>query len=187
MRGTHTMGAAPAARQNERMDLTSASLPRRAALTGLLAVGALGLTACTSSGYPADPEGTLDRVTGGTLRAGAAHHPPFVDVTGAEPAGPESDLVRAFAAERGAHVVWTASGEEALMTALEKGDLDLVVGGLTKESPWTTHASLTRPYAEATGPDGEPVKLVMAVPLGENQMLTALERFLDAHGAEALR
>ena len=154
---------------------------RRLMLSGLLAAAALGSAGCTSSGYPADPQGTLDRITGGTLRAGAAHHPPHVDVTGAEPTGAEADLVRAFAAERGAAVEWTASGEEALMTALEKGDLDLVVGGLTKQSPWTTHAALTRPYAEAEGPDGEPVELVMAVPLGENQLLTALERFLDAH------
>ena len=43
---------------------------RRAALTGLLGGAALGFTACTSSGYPADPDGTLDRVTGGVLRAG---------------------------------------------------------------------------------------------------------------------
>jgi hypothetical protein len=46
---------------------------------------------------------------------------------------------------------------------------------------------MTRDYAEAQGPDGEPVKLVMAVPLGENQMLTALETYFDQHGAEASR
>lgn len=158
--------------------------PRRLVLSGLLATAGLGLAGCTSSGYPADPEGTLDRITGGVLRAGAAHHPPYVDVTGTEPTGSEADLVRRFAQSRGATVEWTPSGEEALMTALEKGDLDVVVGGLTKESPWTTHAGLTRPYAEVTGPDGEKAKLVMAVPLGENQMLGALERFLDEQPQE---
>lgn len=159
-------------------------ITRRLVLSGLLATAGLGLTGCTSSGYPADPEGTLDRITGGVLRAGAAHHPPYVDVTGTEPTGSEADLVRRFAQSRGATVEWTPSGEEALMTALEKGDLDVVVGGLTKESPWTTHAGLTRPYAEVTGPDGEKAKLVMAVPLGENQMLGALERFLDEQPQE---
>lgn len=158
--------------------------PRRRVLSGLLAAAGLGLAGCSSSGYPADPEGTLDRITGGVLRAGAAHHPPYVDVTGAEPAGSEADLVRRFAQSRGANVEWTVSGEEALLTSLEKGDLDIVVGGLTKKSPWTTHASLTRPYAEVTGPDGEQAKLVMAVPLGENQMLGALERFLDEQPQE---
>ncbi|MCG7421322.1 transporter substrate-binding domain-containing protein [Micrococcus porci] len=159
--------------------------PRRTLLTGALAAAGVVLTGCTSSGYPADPDGTLDRITGGTLRVGASHHPPHVDAAGAEPQGPEPDLVRAFAAERDARVEWTVSGEEALMTALKQGDLDLVVGGLTKKSPWTTDAGLTRPYAETTGPDGEKAELVMAVPLGENQFQSALERFLDAHGEEA--
>lgn len=163
------------------------TITRRAALTGLLGGVALGFTACTSSGYPADPDGTLDRVTGGVLRVGASHHPPYVDATGPEPRGSEPDLVRAFAAERNATIEWTVSGEEALMTALKKGDLDLVVGGLTKESPWTSHGSITRDYAEAEGPDGESVKLVMAVPLGENQMLTALEAYFDQRAAEEAR
>lgn len=163
------------------------TITRRAALTGLLGGAALGLAACTSSGYPADPDRTLDRVTGGTLRAGVVHHPPHVDASGAEPAGPEPDLIRSFAAAHDAEIAWTVSGEEALMTALEKGDVDLVAGGLTSDSPWTTHASLTRDYAEAAGPDGEPVKLVMAVPPGENQMLAALEAHLDAQAREAGR
>lgn len=161
--------------------------PRRATLAALLGAAALGLGACTSSGFPADPDGTLDRVSGGTLRAGVVHHPPHVDAAGAEPAGPEPDLIRSFAAAHGAEVAWTVSGEEALMTALEKGDVDVVAGGLTSQSPWTTHASLTRDYAEAAGPDGEPVKLVMAVPPGENQLLSALEAHLDEHGEEAAR
>lgn len=161
--------------------------PRRAVLAALVGAAALGLGACTSSGYPADPEGTLDRISGGTLRAGVVHHPPHVDASGAEPVGREPDLIRAFAAAHGAQVEWTVAGEEALMTALEKGDVDLVAGGLTSKSPWTTHASLTRPYAEGAGPDGEPVELVMAVPLGENQMLSALEAHFDAHAQEAGR
>lgn len=167
--------------------MTAMPATRRSVLAAVLAAAGTGLAACTSSGYPADPEGTLDRVTDGVLRVGASHHPPYVDATGPEPRGSEPDLVRAFAAERNATIEWTVSGEEALMTALKKGDLDLVVGGLTKESPWTSHASITRDYAEAEGPDGESVKLVMAVPLGENQMLTALEAYFDQRAAEEAR
>lgn len=147
---------------------------------GLALTAVLALTGCTSSGYPADPEGTLDRATGGTLHVGVVHHPPYVDATGAEPSGSEVELVEGFARQIGAEIDWTVSGEEAVMTALQKGDLDLVAGGLTSQSPWTTHGAITRDYAEATGPDGKAVKLVMAVPLGENQMLTELERYLDA-------
>jgi membrane-bound lytic murein transglycosylase MltF len=93
--------------------------------------------------------------------------------------------VEGFARQIGAQIEWTVSGEEAVMTALQNGDLDLVAGGLTSQSPWTTHGAVTRDYAETTGPDGKSVKLVMAVPLGENQMLTELERYLDTAHPEA--
>jgi polar amino acid transport system substrate-binding protein len=150
-----------------------------AALVAVLAT-ALSLTGC-SSGYPADPQQTFDDVSGGTLSVGVVHHPPYVDASGAEPTGTEVDLIEDFARLVGAEIEWTVSGEEALMTALEARDLDLVAGGLTDQSPWTTHASLTRSYAQDSGPDGKTAKLVMAVPLGENQMLGELERFLDEH------
>jgi polar amino acid transport system substrate-binding protein len=139
----------------------------------------IALVGCTSSDYPADPQGTYDRVTGGTLRVGVVHHPPYVDTTRAVPHGSEVELVEGFASRLDAEVEWTASGEEALMTALKAGDLDLVAGGLTSQSPWTSHAALTRDYAETTGPDGATAKLVLAVPLGENQLLGELEEYLD--------
>jgi polar amino acid transport system substrate-binding protein len=152
----------------------------RTARSLALAIGAgLALAGCTSSDYPADPQGTYDRVTGGTLKVGVVHHPPYVDASGAVPHGSEVELVEGFAGRLDAEVEWTASGEESLMTALRAGDLDLVAGGLTHRSPWTSHAALTRDYAEATGPDGATAKLVLAVPLGENQWLGELEEYLD--------
>lgn len=161
-----------------------APLSRPLRLTLAAAAVSVSLTGCTSSGYPADPDGTLDSLTGATLRAGVTHHPPYVDARGAEPTGPEAELIRSFAQKHDAEVDWTVSTEEALMTAIEKGDLDLIAGGLTTSSPWTTHAALTRGYTEVEGPDGEPVKLAMAVPLGENQMLGALEAHLDEEGGQ---
>jgi polar amino acid transport system substrate-binding protein len=152
---------------------------RLAGMSGLALAAALALTGCTSSGYPADPEGTFDKVSRGTLNVGVVHHPPYVDATGAEPTGSEVELVEGFARQIDAEIEWTVAGEESLMTALKGGDLDLVAGGLTSKSPWTTHGALTRDYAETTGPDGRTAKLVMAVPLGENQMLTELEGYLD--------
>ncbi|NUL45229.1 transporter substrate-binding domain-containing protein [Cellulosimicrobium funkei] len=160
---------------------------RKAAMASgfLVTTAALTLTGCTSSAYPADPNGTFDDVSGGTLSVGVVHHPPYVDATGAEPSGSEVELVRAFAEEIDAEIEWTASGEEALVTALEAGDVDLMAGGLTDQSPWSSHAGLTRSYAEDTGPDGKTVNLVLAVPLGENQLLGELERFLDEHHPES--
>ena len=82
---------------------------------------------------PADPEGTLDRISDGTLRVGVSHNPPWTAVqTGQDPAGREADLVRQFAADHGATIEWTAAGEESRMGRLERGELDLVIGGLER-------------------------------------------------------
>ncbi len=139
------------------------------------------MTGCTS--IPADPDGTLDRVTGGELRVGVSHHPPWVVVPeSGEPAGHEADLVREFAETLDASVEWVALGEEALMLHLENGRLDLVIGGLTSDTPWTDSAGVTRPYRESTNDLGQTVQHVMAVPLGENAFLVELETFLHENG-----
>ena len=40
-------------------------------MAAAILAGALALTACGTS-FPSDPDGTLDRVSGGTLRVGAS-------------------------------------------------------------------------------------------------------------------
>ncbi|WP_029088729.1 transporter substrate-binding domain-containing protein [Brevibacterium album] len=145
------------------------------ALTALLL--ALSLSGCGLS-VPADPEGTLDGARGGELLVGVSHSPPWTDARGFAPAGTEPELVRSFAASLDARIEWEVSGEEHLMSRLEEGELDIVVGGLTADSPWTSQAALTTDYAEATGPGGRTEKHVMAVRMGENALLTALERHL---------
>jgi polar amino acid transport system substrate-binding protein len=159
---------------------------------------------------PSDPEGTLDRVSGGTLRAGISHNPPWTETgtgtgptstgpesadtgtgptstgpeaadsgTGTAPGGTEAELVRAFAAEHNARVEWVSGGESNLVRQLERGELDLVVGGLTKDSPWSKHAALTRPYLETSNAQGDKEQHVMAARMGENAFLVELERFLS--------
>jgi polar amino acid transport system substrate-binding protein len=138
----------------------------------LLAAGC-GLT------IPADPEKTLERVTGSTIRVGVSPHPPWTDISGAgEPSGTEVDLVREFAGTLPAQVEWVVGGEQSLIAALERGELQLVIGGLTSETPWTEKAAITKPYAEMKDPEGKRKKLVMAAPMGENAFLLALEKFL---------
>jgi polar amino acid transport system substrate-binding protein len=128
---------------------------------------------------PADPEGTLERVTGGTLRVGVSPNPPWTEVTqDDDPTGTEIGLVEEFAATLSAEVSWTVGGEEALIKAMEHGALDLVIGGLTADTPWVAHAAVTQPYGEATGPHGDRIELVMAAPPGENAYLLTLEKFL---------
>ena len=142
------------------------------------------LTGC-SMAIPADPDGTLDRVTGGTLRVGVSESPPWVETAeGEEPAGTEPELIREFAESIGAEPEWTEDGEERLLQALERGELDVVIGGFTDQTPWTDFGALTVPYAEEER-DGSREKHVMVVRMGENAFLVALERFLLREGASA--
>ena len=142
-----------------------------------LLVAVVLLSGC--SRFPADPYDTLEQVQGGVLRVGVSPHKPWTVVSGAaEPSGVEPDLVRAFADGLQARVEWRVGGEEMLVGELEEGRLDLVVGGLTADSPWSDKAAITKPYMEAPDVSGEPVGRVMAAPMGENAFLLELEEFL---------
>jgi hypothetical protein len=69
---------------------------------------------------PTDPEATLERVAGGTLRVGVSPNPPCTEITGDDkPAGAEVGLVEEFAATLPAEVTWTVGGEEVLIKRLE--------------------------------------------------------------------
>lgn len=129
---------------------------------------------------PADPDGTLDRVRGSTVRVGVSPNPPYTEVAspGADPAGSEVELVRAFADHLDAEVAFTVAGEQSLVARMEAGELDLLVGGLTDRTPWQKQVAVTRPYQETPAPGGGTDRHVMAVPMGENAWLVELERFL---------
>ena len=134
-----------------------------------------------SATIPTDPDGTLERVSGGTLRVGVSPNPPWTDLPGgpdAAPAGTEVELVEQFARSIDAEIVWVPGGEEDLVGQLEHSELDLLVGGLTARSPWSNKVALTYRYTSTTGPRGEKELHVMATPMGENAFLVELERFL---------
>ena len=95
--------------------------------------------------YPRDPEGTLDRVRGGTLRVGVTEAEPWVKLSG-DPAGVEVELIKEFAATLEAEVEWVEGSESDLMEALDGRQLDVVIAGLTRRSVWMNAAALTRPY-----------------------------------------
>jgi len=139
----------------------------------------LALGGCST--IPADPDDTLEAVTGQTLRVGVSPNPPWTDLpegTSGAPIGLEVDLVTDFADTLNADVQWVPGGEETLIRQLQRGEVHLVVGGLTAESPWQQTAGLTRPHAQTLDGDGSQAPIVMAVPAGENAFLVTLERFL---------
>jgi polar amino acid transport system substrate-binding protein len=104
------------------------------------------ILATVTCNLPRDAGGTLDRVRNGDLRAGYVVHPPWVTETGGVPGGVEVTLIEELARSLGARIAWVRGAEDELMTALESRELDVVIGGLTKDTPWKKLVGLTRPY-----------------------------------------
>jgi len=150
---------------------------RSGSKVALLLASVLTLAGCGSA-YPADPDGTLERVANGTLRVGASDNGEWVDVDGEDVRGTEADLVRDFAARLGAEIDWVPGTEHVLAEELKHGQLDLVIGGLDDKTPWAQHGGLTLAYAESRDSRGSLHRHVMLVPLGENAFLLELDRFL---------
>lgn len=157
----------------------SRTAPHRVWATAITLAVSLAVTGCGVT-IPTDPDGTLDRVrSSGELRAGATPVGDAVIVDGDDPRGPLVDLVEDFAASEGATVRWTVAGEESLVDALEAGEVDLVVGGMSDATPWSDRASVSRGFPGIPGAGGR--SLVFLVPLGENAMQSTFETYLDEH------
>jgi polar amino acid transport system substrate-binding protein len=145
-------------RENPTMRSPRTVGPPRSGLAALVAAALLAVGAA-GCGIPRDPESTLDRVRGGTLRAGITASEPWTTLEGGRPGGVEVELVEQFAHELGAKVEWVDGSEAELIGALEVRELDLVVGGLTADTPWQSKAAITRSYATT--------RVVVAVPASQ--------------------
>ena len=146
-------------------------------VTGVLATA---LTACGVS-IPTDPYGTLDRVRGGTLVVGATANEEWVQLDGDVPTGSEPELVEQFAERLDAQVEWVTGSEQELIDRLERGEIDMAVGGFANDTPWSEKAAMTAAYVDETDEHGESVKHVMLTRMGENAFLLELEKFLAEH------
>lgn len=150
----------------------------------MLAALLLAAAGCQGS-FPADTQGTLERATGGELRVGIAENPPWTDVApDGTVSGSEVDLLEAYAETIDAEIRWVSAGENTLAAEMVEGNIDLVIGGLASDVPWTSQIALTRPYTSTEGPDGKSVDIVMGVRPGENALMVDLERYLAEQGGE---
>lgn len=156
------------------------ALPACARILAVLsALVALLLTTACLGHFPQDSQGTLDRATGGVLRVGISEHPPFT-VVGEDGAvsGEEAALLLEYAARIDAAIEWSPGPESALSAAMEAGELDVVIGGFTDDSPFASTIAFTRPYTTLQRPDGSTAKVVIGVRPGENALMVDLELFL---------
>jgi len=140
-------------------------------ITALLFLPALA----SSCSLPRDPEKTSERIASThEIRVGITPNPPWTSSASPEPQGTEPDLVRRFAATKGAHVKWSRASETKLVDALKHNDLDIVIGGFEKKTQWSSTAGVTQPYAV----DGAGTKHVFLAAPGENGFILELDRFL---------
>jgi polar amino acid transport system substrate-binding protein len=151
------------------------SSPRsRPPLATLAAAGIIvSLSTATGCGLPRDPETTLERVIGGTMRVGVSEHDPWVVLDKDRPGGVEAELVRRFAEELDAEIEWVEGEVEELASALHVGEIDLLIAGLTSRSKIASEAALTHPYLTT--------QVVVATPPGrEVEDIAGLEVAVEA-------
>lgn len=146
------------------------------------------LAAC---GIPHDPGDTLARAEGGVMRVGVTHAPPWVELGGSAVDGIEVRLVERLAEDIDATVEWVEGSETELFGALALHELDLVIGGLTAETPWSSEAAVTHPYLTTAAvvavesSDGMPEDIAgLEVGVETNTEIAGLLRKTDAEVVE---
>ena len=127
---------------------------------------------------PRDPGGTLERVEGGTMRAGFVPNPPWVLEPGntGQVGGIEGTLAQRLAVQVGASVTWIPGTESQHLENLKHGRIDLLIAGLTDQSPVAREAGMTRPYYSEAG--DPPARHLLVAPPGENAWIMRVERSL---------
>ncbi|HEX8240699.1 MAG TPA: hypothetical protein VF574_13255 [Allosphingosinicella sp.] len=139
---------------------------------------ALTLAACDR--LPMDPDGTLDRVRSeGRFRVGLIATGPKSD------RGPEKAFLAGIVRATGARPVVKQGASEPLLLDLEDGDLDLVIGPLSSESPWVERVALLDPLGAVAGP--HEVEVTPIARNGENRWIMLLEREARAVAAGGRR
>lgn len=140
----------------------------------------LAVAACDR--IPRDPEGTSERVRAErSFRVGlisSGNH------RGGR--GLERQMIRRVAAATGARPVVSEGASEPLLLALEEGELDLVIGMVSPETPWAERVAILRPLGQTI--DGRPRLLLAPIARnGENRWIMLLEREARAVSAGAAK
>lgn len=130
---------------------------------------------------PQDPNSTFQKVRNEVMRVGIIEQSPWATWTEDGAEGIEVRLLNEFADSCDAQIESTRGSESKLFELLKRGELDLVLGGLTTSTPWSTEVGLTQPYLKADDPiTGDRAEYVWAVARGENRWLLETDSFLQA-------
>jgi polar amino acid transport system substrate-binding protein len=125
---------------------TNVPISWRSFLYYLFALAALISASCD---FPRDARGTLDKVQNGTMRVGIVNHDPWTQIEEGRASGVEVELLRDFAGELEAEIVFVQGTVPELLEAARQGEVDVVAGGFTSTSPGVSEgkeAGITSPY-----------------------------------------
>lgn len=123
------------------------------------------LVAC---GIPRDPEGTTARVrSSSTIRLG--------EVAGAPPDAHARAVLAELSSSTGARIERHQGHGEALLEALQAGELDLVYGRFADDSPWMSHVHLGERTDSAADPPPSMRVPRFAYRNGENGWIALVE------------
>ena len=141
-------------------------------LGALVLAGAVG---CAE--LPKDAEGTLDRVRAeGLFRVG-------IVASGADPGQrhQQHQMIRGVVAATAARAAISMGPSERLLVQLEQGEIDLVLGALAPDSPWSKRVTLLPPLEQpAEGDAARAPVLHAAARNGENAWIKILYREAQA-------
>jgi hypothetical protein len=138
---------------------------------GLALVAACGL-------MPRDVEGTLDRVEGSrVIRVGLFQG----SLAGPNRARAAAWLYRLSRAT-GARPQFATGAAEPLLSRLQAGELDLVIGEVALDSPWVDEVAVIEPLVTHEA-GGRTIGLSPIARSGENRWIMLLEREVREQGA----
>ncbi|MEE1658228.1 transporter substrate-binding domain-containing protein [Microvirga sp. CF3062] len=113
-----------------------------AVLVGILAAGGC-------SDFPKDNAETLKQLQAGReMKVGVAHNPPWTVVAEGRIEGVEPALVTQWAESLGTKARFITGPTDALVEALYKRELDVLIMGLTDKTPHSGKLALSQPYLE---------------------------------------
>lgn len=139
----------------------------------LLLLAALALSACAD--FPRDADGTLDRVR--------SDHVFRVGIVAGGWDGQQRAFLAGLSEATGARPHLFVGPAELVLPDLEAGKLDLVLGTVTPDSPWSTEVAFLQPIGEQPG-----TRRLLLVPMaknGENAWIMLIERQARAIRARA--
>ncbi len=145
---------------------TRLSARRFTRMRKLLLAGFALISACDA--LPRDPAGTTDRIVSKqSIKVGFADRDAASDTR-------TSSLIRKLEATTHAKAVIVDGSGETQIKQLENGDLDLVIGSFTADSPWKTKIAFA-PALRTSGKSSDALELKAAIRNGENRWIMTVE------------